>query len=58
MFWQVLEEFTQEQRVKYLKFVYGRGKLPTNLDSLEEKHRILRYLNDSDDRALPKSRTW
>ena len=58
IFWQVLEEFNHAQRVKYLKFVYGRGKLPTNLDSLKEKHKILRYLGDSNDRAFPKAQTW
>ena len=31
MFWQVLESFNQSERVKYLQFVSGRGKLPINM---------------------------
>ena len=37
-FWKMLEEFTPEQRTQYLKFVWGRAKLPTNMKNINDNH--------------------
>lgn len=39
-FWQMFEAFTQEERKQYLKFVWGRSKLPLDCSSLAYRHRI------------------
>lgn len=38
MFWQMFATFTQEERRKYLKFAWGRSKLPNDTSSLEYRH--------------------
>jgi len=40
LFWQVLEEFSQEDRQKYLRFVWGRSRLPSSSQDWERKHKI------------------
>ena len=57
MFWQVLESFSQSERVKYLQFVSGRGKLPINMQEVHEKHRLT-LLRGKGDESLPISHTW
>jgi len=57
MFWQVLESFSQNERVKYLQFVSGRGKLPINMSELDEKHKLT-PLHGKGDESLPISHTW
>jgi hypothetical protein len=39
-FWEVLREFTDEQRAMYLTFVWGRSRLPTTSADFPEKHKI------------------
>jgi E3 ubiquitin-protein ligase HERC1 len=39
-FWEMFEEFTQEERRKYLKFVWGRSKIPSDTSTLRYKHQI------------------
>lgn len=36
MFWQMFENLTQEERRKYLKFVWGRSKLPADTSDLND----------------------
>jgi E3 ubiquitin-protein ligase HERC1 len=55
-FWTMFESFTQEERRKYLKFVWGRSKLPVETTTLEYKHQVHFY----EDRAMdsfPESHT-
>ena len=40
MFWEMFETFTQDERQKYLKFVWGRVKLPNDTTTLEYRHEI------------------
>ena len=40
MFWRVFESFTDEERTMYLKFVWGRSRLPTDITGLRNKHTI------------------
>ena len=39
-FWKVLSEFTAEERAMYLRFVWGRSRLPLTSKDFSMKHRI------------------
>lgn len=56
MFWNVFKTLTEDQRSKYLKFVWGRSRLPVNLDGLNRKHCIEYFKSRSKD-SLPISHT-
>jgi E3 ubiquitin-protein ligase HERC2 len=55
-FWEVMKQMTEDERSKYLKFVWGRSRLPLNLDNLNRKHSIEYYSRRSRD-SLPISHT-
>mmetsp|Transcript_39042 Transcript_39042/g.63013 ORF Transcript_39042/g.63013 Transcript_39042/m.63013 type:complete len:6535 (+) Transcript_39042:430-20034(+) len=42
-FWQVLESFSEEQRSEYIKFVWGRARLPLDKESWEQHHKIAAF---------------
>ena len=52
-FWEVLEGFNQEERSLYLKFVWGRARLPATTES---RHKIV-ALNYNPNACLPISHT-
>ena len=54
-FWRVFEEFTQEERALYLMFVWGRNRLPTDLENVT-KHE-LRLMTDMSENCFPRART-
>ena len=37
-FWEMFEKFSQEERQKYLKFVWGRAKIPSDTTNLDYRH--------------------
>lgn len=37
-FWRMFEAWTDEERSRYLKFVWGRSRLPMDLQGLSYKH--------------------
>lgn len=39
-FWRVFESFSNEERQAYLKFVWGRTRLPEDLSNLSHKHEV------------------
>ena len=39
-FWRVMTAYDDDQRQAYLKFVWGRSRLPIDLKSLKQKHTI------------------
>ena len=39
-FWRVMTAYDDDQRQAYLKFVWGRSRLPIDVKSLEQKHTI------------------
>lgn len=39
-FWKVMEQLTDEERCLYLKFVWGRARLPVDCRNLSYKHGI------------------
>lgn len=41
-FWQSLEEFTNEERVLFLRFVSGRSRLPSNPGDIAQKFQIIK----------------
>lgn len=55
-FWEIFEEFSQDERRKYLKFVWGRSKIPSDTSSLRYKHDVQVYGHLSAD-ALPQAHT-
>lgn len=38
MFWKMFESFTQEERAMYLRFVWGRNRLPFDCSRLKDPH--------------------
>lgn len=55
-FWKMFEAYTQEERKAYLKFVWGRSKIPVDVSNLYYKHRISLYRHWPSN-SLPKSHT-
>ena len=56
-FWRVFESFDDEERSLYLKFVWGRTRLPiAGLDSLSYKHEV-RLMTDMNKTSFPLAHT-
>ena len=51
-FWRVFEGFTNVERTRYLRFVWGRPWLPVDLSKLSLKHQV-RLMNDMNKNAFP-----
>jgi hypothetical protein len=56
-FWEVVVEMSEEDRVKYLKFVWARSRLPLNAQGFSRRHRISLLRKDHPDRYLPVAHT-
>jgi hypothetical protein len=54
-FWRVLASFTPEDRSRYVRFVWGRARLPADGGSWTSSHTITRL--SGGDEALPMSHT-
>ncbi|KAM7392705.1 hypothetical protein PAMA_007702 [Pampus argenteus] len=54
-FWQSLEEFTNEERVLFLRFVSGRSRLPSNPADISQKFQIIKV--DRPVNGLPTAQT-
>ncbi|XP_061657060.1 probable E3 ubiquitin-protein ligase HERC1 isoform X5 [Syngnathoides biaculeatus] len=54
-FWQSLEEFTNEERVLFLRFVSGRSRLPSNPADMTQKFQIIKV--DRPINGLPTAQT-
>lgn len=52
----MFESFTQEERKKYLKFVWGRSKLPEDTKNIGDPHQVEIYDYKSLD-ELPQAHT-
>ena len=39
-FWEMFEKFTQDERKSYLKYVWGRSKIPTDCSDMYYKHKL------------------
>ena len=56
-FWKCLEEFTAEERASYLRFVWGRSRLPLSSKDFPMQHRISIMSHGNPNVALPTSHT-
>ena len=56
-FWKCLEEFTAEERSMYLRFVWGRSRLPLTSKDFQMQHRVEILYHAHPDIALPQSHT-
>lgn len=41
--WNILEEFTDDERVLFMRFVSGRSRLPANLADLSQRFQVSKY---------------
>ena len=55
-FWKALEEFTDEERSLYLKFVWGRSRMPSYMEEINHLIKIMDCSNP--DQTLPEAHTW
>ena len=55
-FWRVFESFTYEERAIYLKFVWGRNRLPQDLSKISRKHEV-RLMTNMSETGFPQSHT-
>jgi hypothetical protein len=60
-FWQTLREFSQEERSMFLKFTWGRTRLPLTADQFGQRFKLHRFSapsgNTSHDKYLPSAQT-
>jgi len=56
-FWRVLETFSDEERSLYLKFVWGRSRLPLVDEKFGDKHTIKLITPQNCDGSLPIAHT-
>lgn len=47
-FWQTLEEFSNEERVLFMRFVSGRSRLPANTADISQRFQIMKVDRVSD----------
>ena len=40
--WSVLESFTNEERILFMRFVSGRSRLPTNASDISQRFQIVK----------------
>jgi hypothetical protein len=53
----VFEGFNDKERELYLKFVWGRSRLPYDTENIRDRHEI--YLeSDKGDMDFPEAHTW
>ncbi|XP_033633807.1 probable E3 ubiquitin-protein ligase HERC1 isoform X2 [Asterias rubens] len=53
--WQTLREFSNEERVLFMRFVSGRSRLPTNIADISQRFQIMRVERTVD--GLPTAQT-
>lgn len=56
MFWEVLETFSAEERQMFLRFAWGRSRLPLSCEDFDQKF-VIMPSSSNNDRVLPKSHT-
>ncbi|CAG5849679.1 unnamed protein product [Menidia menidia] len=54
-FWQTLEQFSNEERVLFMRFVSGRSRLPANTADISQRFQIMKVDRPFD--SLPTSQT-
>eukprot|EP01090_Pellita_catalonica_P010315 TRINITY_DN2176_c0_g5_i2.p1 TRINITY_DN2176_c0_g5~~TRINITY_DN2176_c0_g5_i2.p1 ORF type:complete len:1338 (+),score=328.87 TRINITY_DN2176_c0_g5_i2:43-4056(+) len=56
-FWDALKKFTQRQRMMFLRFAWGRSRLPGESELKREPMKIFPYPCDNPDSRLPHAET-
>lgn len=57
-FWRAMEEYSPEERAQYLRFVWGRSRLPLTSKDFGKKHVIDAMPHSDPDSVLPLAHTW
>lgn len=57
-FWRAMEEYSPEERAQYLRFVWGRSRLPLTAKDFGRKHVIEAMRHSDPDSVLPLAHTW
>lgn len=55
-FWRVFEGWTEEQKSLYLRFVWGRCRIPIDCTNLSYRHEV-RLMTGMDKNAFPQAHT-
>ncbi|XP_033110674.1 probable E3 ubiquitin-protein ligase HERC1 [Anneissia japonica] len=53
--WKTLEEFSNEERILFMRFVSGRSRLPSNIADISQRFQIMRVDRGTD--GLPTAQT-
>ncbi|XP_071965475.1 probable E3 ubiquitin-protein ligase HERC1 isoform X2 [Antedon mediterranea] len=53
--WKTLEEFSNEERILFMRFVSGRSRLPSNIADISQRFQIMRVDRGAD--GLPTAQT-
>ena len=48
---------TEEERMLYLKFVWGRSRLPAEIEGIRDRHEIY-FESHKGDKDFPEAHTW
>lgn len=56
-FWSVMRGFTPEEQTKYVRFVWGRSRLPVSVEDWGRRHQINRLKKKEPDKYLPIAHT-
>lgn len=56
-FWQTIREFSTEEKAAFLRFVWGRSRLPTNLQAVSDKFKIQSFNHRPPDDYFPVAHT-
>ena len=43
-FWTVVENFTPQEKVLFLRFISGRSRLPANIEDLSQRFQVSRVI--------------
>jgi len=57
MFWNVLESFSSEERSLFLRFTWGRSRLPISADQFHQRFKIQSFSRSPADSYLPVAHT-
>ena len=56
-FWQILDEFSEEERSTFLRFVWGRSRLPLTADGFTQRFKLQLFGKQPADQYLPVAHT-
>ena len=57
LFWQVMREFNQDERSMFLRFTWGRSRLPLNEAAFTQRFKILAFDRSPPDQYYPVAHT-